>query len=230
MAILEQARVEGWTDEQVVERVLAGETELYEIIMRRYNQRLYRVVISILRDGGETEDVMQDAYVRAYQHLRQFEGRAPFSSWLTRIAVHEALSRLRRRSRTRQWNSDREEEEICVSFSGAPIDPEQSTSNAELVRLLEEAVAHLPEQFRTVLMLRDVEEMSTSETAAALNLTEENVKVRLHRGRALLRRGLFAQVGASAKYAFPFMGQRCDRVVKRVFDHLSASKGESVRP
>ena len=221
MAILEQAQVEGWTDEQVVERVLAGETELYEIIMRRYNQRLYRAVISILRDNDETEGVMQDAYVRAYQHLSQFEGRAPFSTWLTRIAVHEALARLRRRNRIQQLDSDTDEGEILVSLGVAPIDPEQTTSNAELVRLLEEAVVQLPEQYRTVLMLRDVEELSTSETAAALDLTEENVKVRLHRGRALLRRYLFARVGTSAKDAFPFMGQRCDRLVERVLDYLA---------
>ena len=96
MEILEKARIEGWTDEEVVGRVLSGEVELYEIIMRRYNQRLYRVVISILRDAAETEDVMQDAYVRAYEHLSQFEGRAAFSTWLTRIAVHEALARLKK--------------------------------------------------------------------------------------------------------------------------------------
>src|SRR5262249_37618432 len=90
---------QGWTDQQVVERVLAGETALYEVIMRRYNQRLYRVVVSILHDGDETEDVIQDTYVRAYQHLSQFEGRAMFSTWLARIAVHEALARLRNRKR-----------------------------------------------------------------------------------------------------------------------------------
>ena len=106
MEILEQARIEGWSDEQVVERVLAGDTALYEIIMRRYNQRLYRVVISILRDSDETEDVMQDAYVRAYQHLSQFEGRASFSTWLTRIAVHEALARLRGRKRMQQLDTE----------------------------------------------------------------------------------------------------------------------------
>src|SRR5438132_7762108 len=99
MEILEKARSESWTDEQVVERVVAGETALYEIIMRRYNQRLYRVVRAILRDDGEAEDVMQDAYVRAYEHLAEFEGRAKFSTWLTRIAVHEALARAHRRQR-----------------------------------------------------------------------------------------------------------------------------------
>jgi RNA polymerase sigma-70 factor, ECF subfamily len=98
-ALLEQARDEGWTDEQVVERVLAGETALYELLMRRHNRRVYRVARAILRDDGEAEDVMQDAYVRAYQHLSSFEGRAKFSTWLTRIAVHEALTRTRRLSR-----------------------------------------------------------------------------------------------------------------------------------
>src|SRR6266851_1648013 len=99
---LEKARSEGWTDEEVVERVKAGETALYEIVMRRYNQRLYRVARAILHDDAEAEDVMQDAYVRAYQHLDQFAGRAPFSAWLTRIAVHEALARLRLRNRSQQ--------------------------------------------------------------------------------------------------------------------------------
>src|SRR5690242_21180090 len=160
--------------------------------MRRYNQRLYRVVISILRNDDETEDTLQDAYVRAYQHLRQFEGRAAFSTWLTRIAVHEALARLRKRSRVKPLSNDGNEREIPLNPGDTPIDPEQRTSNAELVRILEEAVLRLPEQYRTVLMMRDVEELSTSETAAALNLTEENVKVRLHRSRVLLRRDLFS--------------------------------------
>lgn len=228
MEILEQARIEGWTDEQVVERVLAGETALYEIIMRRYNQRLYRLVISILRDRDETEDVMQDAYVRAYQHLGQFEGRAAFSTWLARIAIHEAFARLRSRHRIQQLDTKLDEGEISVDFTGASVNPEESTSQAELARLLEQSLMNLPDQYRTVLMLRDVEDLSTSETAAALDLTEENVKVRLHRGRSLMRRDLLARVGTSAKDAFPFMGQRCHRVVKRVFDCLSARTNASL--
>lgn len=225
MEILEKARVEGWTDEEVVDRVLGGETELYEIIMRRYNQRLYRVVISILRDADETQDVMQEAYVRAYQHLSQFEGRAAFSTWLTRIAVHEALARLRKRERIELFDSHAEGREISVNPASPALDPEQTISKAELNRMLEEAVLGLPEQYRTVLMLRDVEEMSTSETAAALSLSEENVKVRLHRGRAMVRRDLFARVGATAKNAFPFLGARCDHMVERVFKRLSSSNG-----
>ncbi|MBZ5537233.1 MAG: RNA polymerase sigma factor [Acidobacteriia bacterium] len=216
-----EAKTEAWTDEQVVERVLAGETALYEVIMRRYNQRLYRVVRAILRDDGETEDVMQDAYVRAYQHLNQFAGRASFSTWLTRIAVHEALARVRRRNRNQQLDEPDFDGEPAMNHIDTSPDPEQTTSEAELRQLLEEAVLALPEQYRVVVMLRDVEELSTSETAAALEITEENVKVRLHRGRAMMRRDLFARVGETAKETFSFMGARCDRVVRRVFQRLA---------
>ncbi len=222
----EKTRAERLTDEQVVERVLAGEKALYEIIMRRYNQRLYRVARAILRDDGEAEDVMQDAYVRAYQHLSQFEGRSSFSTWLTRIAVHEAFARVRWRSRIEQLDSATFDGEPAVNLKETSLDPEQAASNAELGQMLEKAVLGLPEQYRAVLMLRDVEELSTSETAAALNLSEENVKVRLHRGRALLRRELFALVGTTAKDTFPFMGVRCDRVVHRVFQRLAELSGE----
>jgi RNA polymerase sigma-70 factor (ECF subfamily) len=124
--------------------------------------------------------------VRAYQYLHQFAGRSPFSSWLTRIAVHEALARLRLRKRSQQME-DAGDGEIFMTMVEPSPDPEQSASGAELGRMLEDAVLHLPEQFRTVVMLRDVEELSTSETAAALDLTQENVKVRLHRGHAKLR-------------------------------------------
>ena len=145
MEMLEKARVEGWTDEEVVNCILGGELELYEIIMRRYNQRLCRVVMSIVRDGAEAEDVMQEAYVRAYEHLRQFEGRAAFSTWLTRIAVHEALARLRKRERIQQFGSDPNEGEISVNLGSPAVDPEQTVSKAELSRMLEKAVLGLPE-------------------------------------------------------------------------------------
>ena len=219
--ILEKARLEGWTDEEVVDRVRGGETALYEIIMRRYNQRLYRVARAILRDDGEAEDVMQDAYVRAYEHLDQFARRAPFSTWLTRIAVHEALARVRQRNRTRQMNEGEHEGEFIMNLAEPSLDPEQRASKAELGHLLEEALLALPDQFRSVIMLRDVEELSTVETAEALEISEENVKIRLHRGRALVRGWLFQRVGARAKDAFPFMGARCDRVVQRVLERVS---------
>jgi RNA polymerase sigma-70 factor, ECF subfamily len=220
--VIARASAEQWTDEEVVDRVLAGETALYEIIMRRYNQRLYRVARSIVRDDGEAEDVMQDTYVRAYQHLDQFSRLAPFSTWLTRIAVNESLARARRRSRFEQLDLQEGDPESPASPVESAPDPEQSTSAAELGHLLEEALLNLPEQFRTVVMLRDVEELSTSETAEALGITEQNVKVRLHRARALVRGWLFTRVGAKAREAFPFMGVRCDRVVQSVFRVLQA--------
>ena len=208
------------TDREVIKRVQAGDTALYEIIMRRYNQRLYRVARAILRDDAEAEDVIQDAYVRAYQHLDQFAGDAPFSSWLTSIAVHEALRRLRLRKRNQPLEGPEHDEESTMNIAETSLDPEQSASVGELRHLLEEAVLDLPDPYRTVVMLRDVEEMSTSETAAALDLTEQNVKVRLHRGHAMMRDRLFARVGVSGKNAFPFMGHRCDRVVLGVFARL----------
>jgi len=205
----------------VVSRVLGGETALFEIIMRRYNQRLYRVAHSILRNDAEAEDVMQDAYVRAYQHLGQFEGRAKFSTWLTRIAVHEALARAHRRSRVQELDAEPSGGYMDPLISNTP-DPEQQVSDHELVALLQTAVLALPTSYRSVLMLRDIEEMSTTETAQALDLTEENVKVRLHRARALLRREMFARAGAQRGNAFPFMGARCDRMVQTVMERIAA--------
>ena len=225
IGILERAKCEGWTDLEVVERVKAGESALYEIIMRRYNQRLYRVARAILRDDGEAEDVMQDAYVRAYQHLGQYAGAAPFSTWLTRIAVNEALTRLKGRKRAQQLEDIDSNGDGPLYVADNSPDPEQNASVAELGHLLEQAVLDLPEHYRAVVMLRDIEEMSTAETAAALDLTEENVKIRLHRGRAMAREWLFDRVGSQAKEAFPFMGVRCDRVVAMVFDKLQESDG-----
>jgi RNA polymerase sigma-70 factor (ECF subfamily) len=204
----------------VIDQVKAGNTALYELIMRRYNQRLYRVALSILRDSAEAEDVIQDAYVRAYQYLDQFAGHAAFSTWLTRIAIHEALRRLQLRKRNQQISEFEADEEEFMNVTEPSLDPEQRTSMLELGQLLEEAVLELPGQYRSVIMLRDIEELSTAETAAALNLTEENVKIRLHRGRGMMRNRLYARVGSQGKAAFPFMGSRCDQVVKEVFSQL----------
>lgn len=223
--LLERAKIEGWTDEEVVSRVKGGETALYEILMRRYNQRLYRAARAILKDEAEAEDVLQDAYVRAFQNLHQFEGRAPFSAWLLRIAVNEALGRKRGRDRTTSLEDGNENGETSMNIVETAPDPEQSATRTELGQMLETVVLGLPEAYRAVVMLRDVEEMTTAETAAALELTEENVKIRLHRGHAMMREMLFEKVGAEAKTAFPFMGERCDGVVRRVFVRLDALAG-----
>jgi RNA polymerase sigma-70 factor (ECF subfamily) len=209
------------SDEEVVTRVLAGETGMFEIIMRRHNQLLYRVARAILRNDGEAEDVMQDAYVRAYEHLDQFAAKAKFSTWLTRIAVHEALSRQRRGNRYQELEpmSEREGDPMDRFASLAP-DPEQQASNSEVRRLLEEAVEKLPDAYRTIFILRDIEEMSTTDAADVLEITEDNVKVRLHRARALLRKSLYARAGVERKEAFNFHALRCDRVVKNVFERI----------
>jgi RNA polymerase sigma-70 factor, ECF subfamily len=214
------AAAKGMTDELVVERVKAGDTALYEIIMRRYNQRLYRVASAILRDGVEAEDVMQDAYVRAYQHLNQFAGDSSFSTWLTRIAVNESLRRLRLRKRISQLDEFDPDDESLMNVVEMSPDPEQRASSTETTQILEQAILDLPYQFRTVVMMRDVEQMSTAETAEALELSEENVKVRLHRGHALMRGWLFARLGENSKSAFGFMGDRCDHVVVSVFARI----------
>jgi RNA polymerase sigma-70 factor, ECF subfamily len=211
------------TDEEIVFRVRTGETALYEIIMRRYNQRLYRVARAILHNDGEAEDVMQDAWVRAYEHLGQFAARAPFSTWLTRIAVNEALGRLRQRTRTQALDDIESDGDPSMQITSASPDPEQNASSAQLKGLLEEAVLDLPENYRTVIMLRDIEELSTAETAEALDITEDNVKIRLHRGHGMIRSWLFERIGADAKQAFPFMGERCNRAVEAVFKKIAES-------
>lgn len=224
--VLQEVQAKSLSDEDVVKRVLAGETALFEIIMRRHNQRLYRVARAVLKDDGEAEDVMQDAYVRAYKNLGQFEGRAKFSTWLTRIAVHEALSRKQRRRNIQELDAmvDREKEQMQEMRSHETT-PEQGAAGREMRGVLEAAINRLPEKYRTVFILREVEEMTTTETAESLELTEENVKIRLHRAKALLRKELFSQIGGSTKEIMRFHLRRCDRVVERVFEKIDPSPG-----
>lgn len=210
------------TDEEVVGRVRAGETELFEVLMRRHNQRLYRAARSILGDEGEAEDVMQDAYVRSYLHLDQFDGRAKFSTWLTRIAVHEALARLRKRRRIVDIDAESESLGDSMKFASGSASPEQEVLTNTLKMVLESAVDRLPETYRSVFMLREVEGLSTAETAECLELSEESVKVRLHRARALLRKEIYARTGAATVAAFQFGQSRCDRVVAAVLDRITS--------
>ena len=210
------------SDEEVVSRVRAGETALFEVIMRRYNQRLFRVTRSILGNDGEAEDVTQEAYVRAYMHLDQFEGRAQFSTWLTKIAVHEALARLRARHRFVDINAQSGSVEDGMNLESKDPSPEQEVLNHTMRIVLETAVDRLPETYRSVFMLREVEGMSTAETAECLDLSEEAVKVRLHRARSLLRKHIHAQTGAATPAAFQFLGARCDRMVSAVLGRITA--------
>ena len=223
--VASQTTLEALPDEEVVARVLAGDTALFELLMRRYNQRVYRAARAILRDDAEAEDVMQDAYVRAYQNLGQFEGRARFSTWLVRIAVHESLARAHRKARFRSIDEEVEGVgNMSVLVSRTP-DPERNAVNAEAGSLLEGAILGLPESYRAVLMMRDIEEMSTAETAECLNITEENVKTRLHRAHAMLRKDLFARAGGARASAFCFGRERCDRVVAQVLQKIRLLAG-----
>ena len=211
------------SDEEVVRRVRAGETGLYEIVMRRYNQRLYRVTRAILRDDAEAEDVTQQAYVNAYRHLDQFAGRAMFSTWLTRIAVNEALARARRRGRFDEAEAlDDWDGNTMDALKSPGPDPERQAFAGELRALIESAIEALPEHYRTVFVMRAVEGMSTAESAESLDITEETAKTRLHRARMLLRDKLYERAGIESAAAFSFEAPRCDRVVAAVLEQIEA--------
>jgi len=207
------------TDADVVRRVLAGETALFEILMRRYNQRIYRAVRSIVRDEHEAEDVMQQAYVNAYTHLHQFAERATFSTWLTRIAINEALARVRPR---RIRLADDIDETLMNEIESNTPNPEQQAVATELKNAVENEIAVLPESYRSVLMLREVEGLSTAETAECLGLNEDAVKQRLHRARTMLRDGLFRRAGLTFDGVFTFGQSRCDRLVAEVMERITA--------
>jgi RNA polymerase sigma-70 factor (ECF subfamily) len=201
-------------DADLVARVRAGDLAAFEILMRRHNQRVYRAVRAILRDEAEVEDAMQQAYLLAFSGLGGFEGASSFSTWLVRIAVNEALGRLRRRVRAIPLEEDPMTTELTAI---SPADsPEDQAATREAIRLVESAVDALSVEHRTVFMLREVEQLTTSETSEALGISEENVKVRLHRARHALRGALYERVGRGAAAAFPFFAPRCDRVVAGV--------------
>jgi RNA polymerase sigma-70 factor (ECF subfamily) len=218
----ESARNHPLSDEAIVERVLGGDTALFEVVMRRNNRRIYRAVRAIVRDEAEVEDVMQQAYVSAYAHLRQFSGAASLGTWLTKIAVHEALARVRKRARFVATDPSEQDERAMKEPSSEASNPERQAARRELGGLLEAAIDRLPEHYRTVFVLREVEDLSTAETADCLGLTAELVKVRLHRAKAKLRDDVFARVGRTAGELFQFHAPRCDRVVAAVFARIEA--------
>ena len=210
------------TDEEIVRRIRAGEPALFEVLVRRHNQRLYRVARAILKDETEAEDVMQQAYVSAFTHLHQFEERARFATWLTRIAVHEALGRLRRRGRFEEVDEMAEaHEKTMASLASKERSPEDEALAREMRAILESAFDALPEIYRSVFLLREVEAFSTTDAAECLGITEDTVKTRLHRARALLRHELFERAGLTAGELFPLHLSRCDRVLARVFARLT---------
>ena len=212
------------SDEELVARVRAGEVHLYEVIIRRHNQRLYRAARAILRDDGEVEDVLQEAYLAAYRSLSSFEQRARFSSWLTRIVVNRALDRRRARGRefapTPLVDEAGGRRDAAPGWHRASEDPERQTARHELASLLESAIDELPAAYRAVYLLREVEGLDTMETAASLGIAINTVKTRLHRARGLLRERLRRDLDGVAADAFPFGATRCDRLVAGVLAQL----------
>lgn len=208
-------------DDVLIQQVLGGNTPAFELLMRRHNERVYRAARAIVRDENEAEDVMQQAYVNAFTHLRQFTGAAKFSTWLIRIAVNEALARVRRNGKYEAFDEELSNVEPFMS-PNAPESPEQQAFSGELRGVLEWAIDSLPNGTREVFMLREVEGLSTSEVAACLGVSDDVVKARLSRGRARLRRLLIERSGAAAPDAFRFYRPRCDRVVAQVLARVSS--------
>jgi RNA polymerase sigma-70 factor, ECF subfamily len=219
------------SDTEIVRRVLAGDRACFEVLIRRHNQQVYRVARAVLKDEDEVEDVMQQAYVNAFTNLDQFEERARFSTWLIRITLNEAFRRRRGRLRllasTRPLLSDvgAEGGGFKETIASEVPDPERQAYAQELHRLLEYAVDNLPETYRLVFMLRDIEGLNTFETCQGLGLSEEAVKTRLHRARRMIRRTMSARIGPTARGAFAFHASRCDRIVASVLARISAIEG-----
>ncbi|HEY8507040.1 MAG TPA: RNA polymerase sigma factor [Steroidobacteraceae bacterium] len=210
------------SDESLVERALGRDTRAFETLMRRYNRRLFRIARSVLRDSDAAEDAVQEAYIQAFTHLDQYQPQGRFGAWLGRLALNEALM-IRRSVRNDTVSLDQLQEEPTrnddISLSAI-----RSTSEyAESIRarqLLEDAVDALPDDFRTVFVLRMVEELSGGETAAILGLKEVTVRTRLHRAQRLLRAELTRRLRRERLDLFQFAGARCDRIVEAVLARL----------
>jgi RNA polymerase sigma-70 factor (ECF subfamily) len=220
--------LDGRPDGELVALTVGGMTEAFGAVISRYNQRLYRVARSILRDNAEAEDAVQEAYLRAFTALKDFRGEAGLGTWLTRITINEALGRLRRRKRSEppgNTASGAAEADILV-FPGAahPMNPEQTMAVGEIRHLLERAIDGLPPAFRTVFVLREIEGLSVDETADQLGLPAATVKTRLHRARRLLRKSLDDTVAATLRDTFPFRGARCERIRALVLARIARQR------
>ena len=206
------------SDNDIVERILSGDIDLYHLLVRRYNRRLYHVAWSILQNEQEAEDVMQEAYVRAYEHLCQFAGRAHFSTWLTRIAINEALSRMKRLNREDEMDAASAlfREPFCTRHTA-----DQRLLTAEARRALEYAISALPEAQRTVFVMHFIDGATIAEIAECLEVSKGVVKMRILRARRILRHKLYELARATSATAFQFLGERCDRVSAHVKSRIA---------
>ena len=218
------AVTEGLDEAELVRRMLARDSDAFRAVMQAHNRRLYRIARSILRNDAEAEDVVQEAYVRAFTHLASFRGDASLATWLSRIAMNEALGRLRVRRPTTDLSEVEArgaEAEIIQFPNTARSDPERTMAQRELLQLVEQATDKLPDVYRTVFIARIIEGMSVEGTAELLEIRPETVKTRLHRARLMVREQLDRQIGPVLMDAFPFAGKRCERVTEAVMKRLA---------
>ncbi|MEP6950804.1 MAG: RNA polymerase sigma factor [Ginsengibacter sp.] len=206
------------SDNEIISRVLQSEKNLYANIVRRYNQRLYRVGMSIINDDAEVEDVMQVAYIKAYENLGKFEFKSAFSTWLTRILINESLLRMKKRKQILNINDDVVSDQIYQSQLVDSQTPLMNVVNSELKGILEKAIRRLPEKYRAVFVMREIENMNVAETRECLDLSEVNVKVRLNRAKAMLKNSVSAYYQKDDILNFHLL--RCDRIVENVMKQI----------
>lgn len=206
-------------DAEIVSLVLGGNSAAYEAIMRRYNRLLFRLVRGIVASDADASDVLQECYVRAYFKLSQFRGPDGFASWISRIAINEALQRMRDRSVPLQGGVEADE-----LPAGARYRPEQAAMSRDTMEMIETAIAALPSNFRVVFLLRGVEGLSVSEVAELLDLNPATVKTRFHRARTQLKRSLGEVIEEAVPRTFSFAGDRCDSIVSNVFRRIAATE------
>lgn len=213
------------SDDDLPARISRGEQPAFEALMRRYNSRLFRTARAIVKDDAEAEDVLQDAYLHAYRHMAEFRGDSQLATWLTRIVINQALGRLRKQKRDRvvvpfpEGRGGMDDAQAGVADDKAELPP-RATLRAEVRRLLERQIDELPVAFRTVFIMRDVQDLSVQETAECLSIPSATVRTRLFRARALLREALARDVDAATIDVFGFAGDRCDRIVLAVLSRL----------
>ncbi|MEP7138328.1 MAG: RNA polymerase sigma factor [Caldimonas sp.] len=219
------------SDAELAARAGAGDVAAFETIMRRHNRLLFRTARSVLRNDDDTEDALQEAYLRAWHAFGAFRAESKVSTWLVRIVLNEALGRLRRRGAQvipmdAAVGAD-SQSDVTAMEDDPDLEPERSAMRAELRALMEKRIDTLPDVFRTVFMLRAVEELSVEETAAALDIPQATVRTRFFRARSLLREGLSRDVDFAIGDAFAFAGERCDRIVARVLALVSEGRDDS---
>ena len=216
------------TDVDLARRAAARDAGAFRTIMQTHNRKLYRIARSIVQDDSEAEDILQEAYVRAFAHLEQFRGDSSLATWLSRIVMNEALARLRsRRAAGNRMAIDAphpQAEIIPFPHAASTDDPERTMAQREILRLVEQATDNLPEVYRIVFITRVIEGMSVEDTADILGLRPETVKTRLHRARRLVREQLDKQIGPVLLDAFPFAGRRCERLIDAVMQRLDFLK------